>query len=188
VVRRFNQLVVQHEAAHHVLFHLGIHVRGVDNPMWLLEGLACQFEVAQIDGVAGALRVNQTRLTDFREALSLPAGRKSVVDADLQEARRNGRWLPLKELATINKVWEKPADQVVFRYAQAWGLAYYLARERSEDFRRYLLRCAQRKPGVAIDEATELAEFEAAFGPLNDRLERIWVEYIAALEVDPRQD
>ena len=45
LVERFNRLVIQHEAAHQMLFNIGVHARGSDNPLWLVEGLACQFEV-----------------------------------------------------------------------------------------------------------------------------------------------
>ncbi len=47
LVKRFNRFVIQHEAAHQMFFNLGVHIHGADNPNWLVEGLACQFEVPQ---------------------------------------------------------------------------------------------------------------------------------------------
>ncbi|MEK7756056.1 MAG: DUF1570 domain-containing protein, partial [Planctomycetota bacterium] len=64
IVKTFNRLVIQHEAAHQVLFNTGVLSRDADNPDWLVEGLACQFEVSSRDAV------NQMRLADFREALA----------------------------------------------------------------------------------------------------------------------
>ncbi len=45
LIKKFNRFVIQHEAAHQMFFNLGVHVRGADNPNWLVEGLACLFEI-----------------------------------------------------------------------------------------------------------------------------------------------
>ena len=68
IVETFNHLVIQHEAAHQVLFNIGVLSSDADNPDWLVEGLACQFEVPSRDAV------NQMRLADFREAIAASPG------------------------------------------------------------------------------------------------------------------
>jgi hypothetical protein len=64
-------MTLQHEAAHQILFNCGLHVRGGQNPTWLAEGLATQFEVPQSRTKHGGVRVNQVRYADFRDAFEV---------------------------------------------------------------------------------------------------------------------
>ncbi|MFQ5591617.1 MAG: DUF1570 domain-containing protein [Phycisphaerae bacterium] len=186
IVERFNRFVLQHEAAHQILFNLGVHGRGVDNPPWLVEGLACQFEVPQ-DGATGRIKgINQMRLADLRDALGIGPHAKSCPDAAYQAALASRRLLHLSELIAKPDAFAHAGENVVFRYAQAWSMVYYLQRTNPTGFHSYLRMVSARRPGIQADAAEELGDFTAALGPVDRRLEDNWLRYTVKLRYRPR--
>lgn len=169
-VERINKMVVQHEAAHQVAFNLGLHVRGAQNPIWLVEGLACQFEVAQPNQNGRLTSVNHMRLADFRDALGLPALAQSAAPQALDHAIRAGKLWPIADLVAMQQVPAASAEQQSMFYAQSWALVAFLHRSRPDAFAKYVLSAAKRKPGAAITPADELAAFEDAFGAASPEL------------------
>jgi len=187
LVERFNRFVIQHEAAHQILFNLGIHQRERENPFWLVEGMACLFEVPQI-GAAGTTRqVNHMRLGDFRDALGVPAAESTLTEAQYRAALDAARLVPLRALITRQDLFLQPHGDVPFRYAQAWALVYYLSRERREDFAGYLRRRAARGTPARLDPEFEVKAFEAAFGGIDAEMERNWIDFILRLRFDANQ-
>ncbi len=67
-----NRSVVQHEAAHQLLYNFRVHnlESSWANPQWLVEGLATLFEVPPGKHGAGAGVINQRRLGDIREPIA----------------------------------------------------------------------------------------------------------------------
>lgn len=187
IVEQFNRSVLQHEAAHQMLFNIGVHVRGAENPRWFVEGLACQFEVAQGGAGASLKRVNHMRLADLRDALGVEPAAKSCTDALYQAALDSGRLLGLSDLIGNPKIFTHADAGTVLRYAQAWGLVYYLNREHRDAFGEYARVLSSRRPGERADRTREIDDFVSAFGPLDRGLERTWVDYMLKLRYDPRQ-
>ncbi len=180
-VKRFNRTVIQHEAAHQILFNIGVHVTGADNPPWLIEGLACQFEVPQ-PGPGGELRrVNEMRLFDVREAIGVAPNDDKVSDAALDLARDEGRFLPLVDLIGEEEIFDYSSTNISGRYGQTWALVYYLHREHPEALAAYLQRLASRSIGVPMDRGARVEEFRTHFGEPNAVFERKWVDFLLRL-------
>jgi len=186
-VKRINQLILQHEAAHHVLFNIGVHVRGGQNPVWLSEGLATQFEVTQGSTGAGRVRVNHVRLADLRGTLGVERSVRKVTPELYEAAFAGSRLVPLERLVTDDSLFQLRGAQLGICYAQAWGLTLFLQREHPEDFARYLEQLARRRPGRGVTPRQELAGFEAAFGPLDDAWQRAWLDFVLKLPYDPSE-
>ncbi len=203
LIKRFNRFVIQHEAAHQMFFNLGVHVRGADNPNWLVEGLACQFEIPQPQAgeppvasppasgaghaARGILRVNHARLGDFREALHAAPDAKSVSDEAYREALTGGSFVSLADLISEPKLFGESGGNIAFRYAQAWALVYYLHRARRDAFATYLRRLGTRTPGETAERLREIDEFQAAFGEPDEAFQRAWVRYMLRLRFDRRE-
>lgn len=185
--KRFNQFILQHEAAHHVLFNIGVHVRGGDNPGWLVEGLACQFEVPQPQASQRRISVNHYRLQDFRLALELSVDAKDVATERVVAAIRNGKLIPLRDFLRRDTLQEDAGDKLNYRYSQAWALVHYLLREHREGFGRYVGELARREHGQRVESDRELLDFESVFGPVDAAFEKRWIESIAKLRFEPEQ-
>src|SRR5205814_1499812 len=97
LIENYNRFTIQHEAAHQILFNLGVHSSGLNSPPWLAEGLATQFEVPQTDRSGKVFRVNQYRLGDFREALGTTASGFHVSDRDIDVAFDENRLTPVED-------------------------------------------------------------------------------------------
>ena len=186
LAKRFNRFVIQHEAAHQMFFNLGVHVRGAANPQWLVEGLACQFEVPQADTRGTLRRTNQMRLQDLRTALRIPPGDQKTMEAALRDALDAGRFVPLRDLITDSELFARGDGHLAFRYAQAWALVFFLQKEHRSAFASYLSRLAERQPGAPVDSPREIELFEAAFGTVDEPFERQWISQILRLRFDPR--
>jgi hypothetical protein len=185
LVEVFNRLVVQHEAAHQILFNIGVLVREADNPEWLMEGLACQFEVLPRETDGERHVVNQMRLADFRDAVGVPPSAVVVDEQSLRNSLSEGRLLPLANLVGGAEIVMPDAAKTVFRYAQAWALVDYLCRTRPDSFATYLRLIAARPPNEPADKQHRTDEFALAFRPLNESFEHAWLAYILKLPFDP---
>lgn len=164
IAETFNRLVIQHEAAHQVLFNTGVLSRDANNPDWLVEGLACQFEVASRDDV------NQMRLADFREALA---------------ARSDNRFLSLPDLVA-DEFNLADGSKRTNRYAQAWALVHYLHRSYSAALAAYMRRQDARKHKIT-NRQDLITEFQSVFGKPDEAFERQWIDYVLSLPFDPLQ-
>lgn len=176
-----NQMLIQHEGSHQVLYNVGVHAREGGNPQWLLEGLACLFEPPPISGTPGLAGVNQFRLYDLRKMLELPPAAKTVSDEQIERAVADGRFIPLAQLIGDGSVFASRPEGVWPAYAEAWALAHYLYAERPKDLAEYIRRIAARPRGVERTPQRELDDFTAIFGPLDERFRRDWLDAIVHL-------
>ncbi len=181
IVETFNCLVIQHEAAHQVLFNTGVLSREADNPDWLVEGLACQFEVPSPNAV------NQLRLADFREALAAAPDADNVASSAISAAHSDKRFLSLTDLVADDEFNVGDESKRTFRYAQAWALVDYLHRTRGAELAAYLRRSAARPPNERTHGQNRIVEFQLVFGPPDQAFEKLWVEYVLRLPFDTRQ-
>jgi hypothetical protein len=178
---QINQMVVQHESAHMILYNIGVHNRGASNPMWLVEGLAMLFEPAPTDQGAGFGTTNQFRLFDFREALRDGREVNRLTAADFRRAVDMGRMVGLRRLVTDEELWKAEGPIANNYYAQAWALTHYLQRTKREAWSQYVNAIRQRKPGESVTPQEALALFEETFGPLDERFTERWAKYILRL-------
>jgi hypothetical protein len=197
-VERFNRLVLQHEAAHQVFFNIGVHVRGADNPVWLVEGLACQFEVPQSDLGGDLKRINQMRLGDLRDALHAAPDVHDETKVDWRAAFHAGPLIPFADLVIADSLAGGDSAVAAARYAQVWSLLYFLQRERRDALSAYLGRLARRadvpEPRHSCRAVStphecggseESAEFQALFGRLDDSFTRDWARFTLRLRHEP---
>lgn len=187
IAERFNRFVIQHEAAHQTFFNIGVHVRGAQNPAWLVEGLACQFEVPQAHAAQGVGRVNHMRLADLRDALGVDMRVREMSDEQLRAAVASGRFAPLRELIGDSDSLSRAGENAVYRYAQAWGLVHYLNRTQREAFAKYVTALSRREAGVAVDADAEVRLFESYFGPADEAFLRDWIALMLKLRLDRRE-
>ena len=95
--------------------------------------------------------------------------------------------IPLVDLVSDRELFHGTNVDLNVLYAEAWALVYYLQRERREDFADYVAGLAARRPGQAVDHPGELADFESAFGPLDDEFQLAWITYIVRLRFNRKE-
>ncbi|UCD30056.1 MAG: DUF1570 domain-containing protein [Planctomycetota bacterium] len=178
-----NQTVIQHETAHQVLFNAGIHIRGAENPIWLVEGLACLFETPPSATGTGFAVINQQRLKDFRSAVAGSSSKHSLKSNDFLEALRHSRITPLQDLITNPHLLNREGQSGATQYALAWALTHYLHRVKTKQFAAYLQDFRSRKSDTRLRPADQLALFEKHFGPIDKTFQKRWGNYILGLKV-----
>lgn len=184
---RFDRFVVQHEVAHQVLYGYGLHVDGVGEPAFLVEGLACQFEIGSASTQPWTPKVNQSRLADFREAIGATLGARAFSLNDRKRLMETGRIVPLSVLVSQSAVMDSTGEFARYRYAQAWGLVYDLIRHQPETFGRYLRSRRALGIGHRPDARGSLGVFEAFFGKVDSGFELAWFHRMLNLRFDPRE-
>jgi hypothetical protein len=175
MVLHFNRFVFRHEIAHQALYNLGVHRRDRYYPMWLVEGLACQFEEAWT-GPPSKLLVNPARLADVRESLGASAKLFDDVRAAWVSAVGKGQWAPLADLVTSDAGFIAPGANPSWRYAQSWALVRHLIEHNPDAFKKYLRILAARPADKAMTAGEALKVFESAFGPIAPEMELALVE------------
>jgi len=178
---RINRTVIQHEAAHQVLFNAGVHVRGGANPKWIVEGLACLFETPPSEAGTGIAAINQYRLKDFRSAVAEESGKRVLRAEDFLAAIKAGRFVSPERLVSDPRVFFERGQHGATVYAMTWSLTHYLLRRRPRDLAGYLKEISQREPGRAVTPDEELSLFEKHFGPLDDAFLRQWGGFVLQL-------
>ncbi len=152
-----------HEATHQLAYNCGLHRRYADNPMWLTEGLAMCAESSEATRQAVDVRLirpNTERLVDFKNYVRHRREAGSMADL-----------LSSEDLF-------RDADTQADAYCESWALSWFLIREHHDEYVEFL-RLVSQKPLMTWDEpATRLAEFEAAFGNI-DELERDFLRWMA---------
>jgi len=162
-------------------------VRGAENPIWLLEGLACQFEVPQAGALRPMTRINHLRLADFRDALQVPPDARKVANQAYQLAMEEHRLIPIADLVAGEDRFVGTDSHIAFRYAQAWALVYYLHREHREGFAAYLHELSEREIGKPVGRERNLSEFRVSFGDPDEAFERTWLDWVLRLHFDRQE-
>lgn len=158
-----NLSVIQHEAAHHIHFNVGIFPKKGDMPRFLTEGLAQMFELppGKLGGGLGA--TNHYRLASFQGSFNKKyGGNPNAV-------------IPMRRFITDDQHgW--PAA-----YPQAWALTHFLWKKHRDQFAIYMQKMANREDGVELTETQRQQEFEDLFGPC-DELDEKFKDYIFGLQ------
>ena len=103
IVEQHDRLVLRHEAAHQLFYRFGVHQRSAANPVWLVEGLACQFETSAGPGAVGppstnplpairprTFRSSSPTASTERRSVEPARGASRHVDSPQEAARPNG--------------------------------------------------------------------------------------------------
>jgi hypothetical protein len=109
-----------HETAHQVSFNTGIQLRLVDYPMWLSEGIACQFETAGRMGKLGPEVISGERTGVLRAAIKA----KGTI--------------PLEKLIAENPPKDADEKTINLWYAESWALVNFLYVEKRAGFEELL--------------------------------------------------
>lgn len=160
-----NIMSVIHEAVHQVGFNTGMHSRFAPTPVWFSEGLAVFHEVPDVKnkdvGWTLGPRVNENRLEQLRafwqRQPEQPIQKMIVVSGD-----------PL---------FSRP-QSALDNYALAWGLVYYLTKQRPKAWAEYIEILRAKNPLSEDTDETRLKDFESCFGKDWDRLYREFNNYM----------
>jgi hypothetical protein len=128
---KHNAEKTMHETAHQLAFNTGIQLRLVDYPMWLSEGIACQFETAGKAGKLGPEVANVDRLGVLRAAIKTKAT------------------IPLEKLIAENPPKDADERTINLWYAESWELVNFLHQEKRAGLEALL----QAYKGVGIVHA-----------------------------------
>jgi len=153
---------IVHEATHQVAYNLGMQRRLADVPMWINEGIATFFETPDLrsrSGWRGIGAINTIRMPQLQQDLARrQAGAiERLLDGD--ERFRNG-------------------ETILEAYAESWGLVYYLAKVRKEDFAAYLRDLQQLEPLGQESPEERIALFRRHFGDDLEGLDREFRRYM----------
>jgi hypothetical protein len=156
---------IVHEATHQLAYNCGLHTRMADIPQWISEGLAVYFETPDLRSSRGWRNiggVHHHRLGQFRQYLAdRPPDSLTTLIQD------NTRFVSLKTATDA--------------YAEAWALNYYLIRNHSEAYTRYMQRLAAKPPVVYDTPEERLGEFKAFFGSDLETLDREFLRYMQSV-------
>lgn len=162
LLKEQNISVIIHEAIHQIAYNVGFHNRQVENPVWLVEGMAMFFESPDLDSKAGwrgVGNVNRDRLAHFIDiADQQPADalRRLVLDDNYFRSSQTGN----------------------DAYAEAWAFTYYLARANNDLYIKYLKIINERPPLVAYTPEERLKDFREAFGKEPEEFEEEFMRYM----------
>lgn len=160
----FNVTVIQHEAAHHIHFNVGVFPKRGDIPHWVAEGLAQMFELppGNLGGSLGA--TNHFRLGEFLQQYSRKYGGnpRNLVKTRLFISDDN-QWTPSK-------------------YAHGWALNHFLYKKRREQYGAFMRMMSQREEDVELTATQQQQAFEDLFGPADDKFHTEFLEYISSIQ------
>lgn len=165
-----NLEVVQHEAAHHMHFNMGIFPRFGDLPRWMTEGLATMFETPPSGAGASLGTVNHHRLLEFRERYGTEAERIP--------------WEFVREMIIAD------ADPTGYEaYVMGWALNHYLWHEHREKYGEWLRELGERESdfSIRLTRTEQQQRFEDIFGKVDEEWVRTFVRYILSIPARPSE-
>ncbi|NLX14756.1 MAG: DUF1570 domain-containing protein [Phycisphaerales bacterium] len=180
---RINRSVIQHEIAHQVTFNAGILRIDVDNPKWIVEGLALMFETPPGGHGMGISGTNTMRLEDFRNAISGGDASVKQSTAEYLQAVEAGRIPSLHELISDSRLFEARGEDGATAYACTWALTHYLVRRDTPNLVAYLKALAERPAHETIPPSEELTLFEKHFGRIDDLFIDNFCRYILRIRL-----
>jgi hypothetical protein len=143
--RQTMQTIV-HEAIHQVSFNIGVHDRCVDNPTWIVEGIATMLEIIPSDRqwkLGNHSMRNPNQLPVF---LSIPEGYRGKL---------------MRHLVLSDQLFR---EHPRVAYALSWGLTTYLAEKQTSKFSDYLQVIRNHSPIEPVAARTRQEDFVRFFG------------------------
>ncbi|MCA9243435.1 MAG: DUF1570 domain-containing protein [Phycisphaerales bacterium] len=167
-VEHMNLDVVQHEAAHHIHFNVGVYNRRSDMDRWNAEGLASLFETPPLKTGGSILStVNYPRLKEFRQFFG-PAGQALSVQY-------------LRNIYLVNN----QAFPGFIGYSLGWSLHYYLWTKFPKQYGEYMRKVTSREDDVRVDAEQKLKDWEDSFGKLDEDWLKKFQDFMGAIEMKP---
>jgi hypothetical protein len=140
-----------HEAIHQLSYNTGLHSRIGKNPVWVVEGLAMQFEIGALDTAAPARSTKRTKGTVNLARL-----------ANFDDYRKNRR---VDGSLTKLIAGEEPfSNSTVDAYSESWMLTWYLIQTRPVQYTQFLQTLSARGAIAEYSEENRIRDFKAAFG------------------------
>ncbi len=164
--------VIRHEAFHQYLSHAYCMLAAAP---WLNEGHACFFENASVDAKG-------------KVSIAEDPARSQMLVENMEAAVA---LLPVLLHASYADFYGGTSDQRTFKYALAWGLAYYLQKgapqERNTPFKDILPDFAAALAKThAYDEATEAAFEDVDMAVFQENFREFWLKRRgSAMQYDP---
>jgi hypothetical protein len=158
-----NLEVVQHEAAHHIHFNIGLFNPRAPTPRWLGEGMAQMFE-APPSPTGGSLgTTNYSRLREFRR----------IHGADREK-------FPPGYLSYF--LWRMPHGQFTAAdYPLGWAICHYLWSKERAAFGKFLLSISEMEDDVEVTPTEKQKMWEDAFGPLKEDWEKKFFKHMNSI-------
>ncbi len=191
-------LRISHEVSHQLAFNQGVLRRREPLPMWLVEGLAGQFEMGDATATYGPLTDNQSGrrgelvlfyrkgwLAPLEDLFSWSNAEVESLD-DLERERR--RPAESRRAANESEAGDVQIAKLALVYVQGFGVCRYLIREKPRQFREFLRLLSV--PNQPREPDARLIQAERVFGPLDD-LQTEWEAWLAvelANDPDPPED
>lgn len=153
---------IVHEATHQVAYNTGLQRRLSDVPMWINEGLATFFETPDLrsrSGWRGIGLENSLRMPQLRQLLA---------------SRRPNS---IEQLIVDDQRFRNP-ETLLDAYAESWGLVFYLAKVKKDEFSAYLAELSQKSPLGEDGPEARLETFRRHFGEDLEALDREFTRYM----------
>jgi hypothetical protein len=158
----YNLTVLQHEAAHHIHFNMGVFNPRGDMQRWHTEGLATMFELPPSEAGGSLGATNHHRLNEYHQLYGKDG--KGVGDLRLflfDDGQFRG--------------WAS--------YSLSWAVHQFLWKTQREKYAEYMRKIAAREDDVELDSTKKQQEFEDIFGEVNDAWIKKFRDYIASLNL-----
>ncbi len=144
--RQQTDQTIVHEAIHQVSFNIGVHNRCVDNPTWVVEGIATMLEIIPSD-----------RLWNLGNHSMRHPDQLAVFQAVPERHRGN----LLKHLVHSDQLFR---EHPRVAYALSWGMAVYLAETQTSKFSEYLQVVGSHSPTEKMTAEMRRDDFVQFFG------------------------
>lgn len=165
MAEHYNMEVVQHEAAHHIHFNMGLFNRRAPYARWLPEGMAQMFECPPSDLGASLRVMNHYRLKQFRQ-----------IHGDNREK------FPPGYLQYF--LWSMPWGAFsAADYPLGWAICNYLWNKQQEDFSKFLLAVSQMEDDVELSTTERQKMWEDALGRPDEEWEKKFFKYMNSIQL-----
>lgn len=160
--------VVQHEAAHHIHFNIGVFSRERDAqgriPRWTTEGLATMFELPETAAGASMGGTNHMRVYEFRQFFG-----------------RDGSGLPdMKNFLLDDSVFLSGGGRF---YPLGWALTHYMWNKKREAYGKWLHLLAELGDRDEFTRTDRQQAFEDLFGKIDEKFEKDFIAYIETIHL-----
>lgn len=164
-VEYMNLEVIQHEAAHHIHFNIGMfNPRSDRYNKFVSEGMAVQFEVPPTRFGASLGALNHERLRQYRQIWA------NVIDQT-----------PMDFMRAF--LWHGTVDYSGAHYSLGWAMIYYLRKEHFEGFAKFMKAISEWDDDVEITITEKQKLFEENFGELNEEWVKNFAKFMSELQL-----
>ncbi len=151
---------IVHEACHQISFNSGLQVRLGDNPRWLSEGLAMFFESPDLTSQNGWGGIGKLNKFNFQKLVANSPSRTSDS----------------LELLLLDD--KHIAESMETGYPEAWGVTFYLLKNKPKDFVKYLDGIRAKPPGKLSGPKERIELFRDCFGDDIAKIDKDYIRFM----------